>query len=79
MYTYNGKSIVCQTSCPCLLDFDPFCDKFPVVGALVSGRQLSLIIPVVEIQYNFLYTVNMDIFVSKTVYGIDHERFIHIF
>jgi len=32
LYTYNGKSIVCPTSCPKLLDFYPFCNKLQVIG-----------------------------------------------
>ena len=39
IYVIIEKAIVCPTSCPQRLDFDPFCDKFPVVEALVSGRQ----------------------------------------
>jgi len=30
--------IVCPTSCPWLLDYEPFCNTFPVVGAMVSNR-----------------------------------------
>ena len=40
IYTYNGNSIVCPNPCPWLLDFNPFCNKFPFVGALESGGQV---------------------------------------
>ena len=43
LYTHIME-ILCQTSCPWLLDFNLLCDKSSVVGALVSSLVLSTLL-----------------------------------
>ena len=42
---------MCPTSCPWLLELDPFCDTFPVLGALVSDTQVFNVTFLFQVKY----------------------------